>query len=47
MIDIASHATNSVKIPGRKATQAEIKQMFKNNLTNLKTKLNVSAFSVL
>jgi hypothetical protein len=29
MIDIASRATNGVKIPGRKATRAEIMQTFK------------------
>ena len=42
MIDIASHATNGVKIPGRKATRAEIIRIFKNHLTRLKKKLNVS-----
>ena len=42
MIDIASQATNGVKIPGRKATQAEIMRMFKNHLTRLKKTLNVS-----
>jgi hypothetical protein len=44
MIDIAARATNGVKIPGRKATRAEIKQMFKDHLTNLKAKLNVRTF---
>lgn len=40
MIDVASRATNRVKIPGRKATQAEIMRMFKNHLTTLKSRLN-------
>ncbi|KAG2067040.1 hypothetical protein BDR04DRAFT_986365, partial [Suillus decipiens] len=40
MIDIAAQATNGVKILGRKATQAEIIQMFKTHLTKLKEKLN-------
>jgi hypothetical protein len=31
MIDITAHATNSVKIPGRKATRTEIMWMFKNH----------------
>ncbi|KAG2033417.1 hypothetical protein BDR03DRAFT_824198, partial [Suillus americanus] len=41
MIDIASRTTQGVKIPGCKATCAEIMRMFKNHLTWLKTKLNV------
>jgi hypothetical protein len=41
MIDVASHATNGVKIPGQKATQAEIMRMFKIHLTTLKSQLNV------
>jgi len=41
MIDLAARATNGVKISGRKATQAEIKRMFKEHLTRLKAKLNV------
>jgi hypothetical protein len=44
MIDIAARATNGVKIPGRKATRAEIKQVFKDHLTDLKAKLNVRRF---
>ncbi|KAG1877868.1 hypothetical protein DFJ58DRAFT_644237, partial [Suillus subalutaceus] len=40
MIDVAARATNGVKIPGRKATRAEIMRMFKNHLTKLKEKLN-------
>ncbi|KAN0115818.1 hypothetical protein V8E52_006527, partial [Russula decolorans] len=39
MIDLATRATNSVKIPGQKATQMEIKLMFKEHLTSLKAKL--------
>ena len=41
MIDVAARAINSVKIPGRKATQAEIKQTFKEHLTKLKAWLNI------
>ena len=41
MIDIVAQATNSVKIPGRKATRAEIMRMFKNHLMKLKKTLNV------
>ncbi|KAG2048929.1 hypothetical protein BDR06DRAFT_894558, partial [Suillus hirtellus] len=41
MIDVASRATQGVKIPGRKATRAEIMHIFKNHLTKLKKKLNV------
>jgi hypothetical protein len=41
MIDIASRATKGIKIPGRKATRAEIIWLFKDYLTRLKTKLNV------
>ncbi|KAI9440291.1 hypothetical protein F5148DRAFT_989057 [Russula earlei] len=42
MIDVASHATNVVRIPGQKATCTEIMHMFKNHLTSLKSELNVS-----
>ena len=41
MIDVASCTTNGVKIPGQKATRAEIMRMFKNHLTTLKSQLNV------
>jgi hypothetical protein len=41
MIDVASRATNGVKIPGRKATRGEIKCMFKDHLVKLKAKLAV------
>ncbi|KAG1823289.1 hypothetical protein EV424DRAFT_1321203 [Suillus variegatus] len=44
MIDIAARATNGVKIPGRKATRAEIIRTFKTHLTGLRSKLNVSKF---
>ena len=42
MIDIASRATDGVKIPGRKSTRTAIKQMFKDHLKKLKAQLNVS-----
>ncbi|KAG2032383.1 hypothetical protein BDR03DRAFT_874095 [Suillus americanus] len=42
MVDVASCATQGIKIPGQKATRAEIMRMFKNHLTQLKKKLNVS-----
>jgi hypothetical protein len=41
MIDVASRATNGVKIPGRKATRAKIKRAFKDHLTKLKAHFNV------
>lgn len=41
LVDVVSRATNGVKIPGRKATRAEIMRMFKNHLTTLKARLNV------
>ncbi|KAG2369248.1 hypothetical protein BDR07DRAFT_1371562 [Suillus spraguei] len=41
MIDMAAHATNDIKIPGRKATCAEIMCIFKNHLTKRKVTLNV------
>ena len=41
MINVASRATNGVKIPGRKATRAEIMRMFKDHLTKLKSTLHV------
>ncbi|KAG1801824.1 hypothetical protein EV424DRAFT_1331604, partial [Suillus variegatus] len=41
MVDVASRATQGVKIPGRKATRAEIMRMFKSHLTKLRKKLNV------
>ncbi|KAG2346964.1 hypothetical protein BDR05DRAFT_877854 [Suillus weaverae] len=47
MIDVASRATNGVKIPNRRATRAEIMRIFKNHLTRLRTTLNVSCNLVL
>jgi hypothetical protein len=47
MIDVASQAMNGVKIPNRRATHAEIMQIFKNHLTRLQTMLNVSRNLVL
>jgi hypothetical protein len=41
MINVASRATKSVTIPGRKATRAEIIRMFKDHISRLKTRLNV------
>ncbi|KAH9987266.1 hypothetical protein BJV77DRAFT_950382 [Russula vinacea] len=41
MIDVASRATSSISIPGRKATRTEIKRMFVRHLTKLKARLNV------
>ena len=41
MINVASCATKSVTIPGRKATRAEIIRMFKDHLSQLKAWLNV------
>ena len=46
LIDVASCAKNGVKIPGRKATRAEIMHMFKNHLTTLKAQLNVCVLSI-
>jgi hypothetical protein len=46
LIDIASHAKNGVKIPGQKATQGEIKHLFKEHLTSLKAQFNVSVHLV-
>ena len=42
MIDIAARATNGVRLLGRKSTRAEIIRMFKDHLTKLKARLNVS-----
>jgi hypothetical protein len=43
MIDIALWATNGVKIPGQKSTQATIIQMFKDHLIKLREQLSMSA----
>ncbi|KAG2074081.1 hypothetical protein BDR04DRAFT_1008948, partial [Suillus decipiens] len=47
MIDVASRATNGVKIPNRRATHTEIMRIFKNHLMRLRMTLNVSRNLVL
>ncbi|KAI0373339.1 hypothetical protein BV20DRAFT_937980, partial [Pilatotrama ljubarskyi] len=42
MIDIAARATEGVKLPNRKQTRSAIIKMFKDNLTKLRERLNVS-----
>jgi hypothetical protein len=42
MVDVAARSSNGVKIPGKKATRAEIMRTFKNHLTRLTNTLNVS-----
>ncbi|KAG1818563.1 uncharacterized protein BJ212DRAFT_1269325, partial [Suillus subaureus] len=46
MVDIASCATQGVKIPGHKATCTEIMHLFKSHLTKLRKKLNVHCHSL-
>jgi hypothetical protein len=41
MIGIAARATKGIVIPNRKATRQEIKNLFKKNLADLRTRLNV------
>ncbi|KZP09480.1 hypothetical protein FIBSPDRAFT_759939, partial [Athelia psychrophila] len=41
MIDVAARAVNGVVIPNRKATRAEIIDLFKCQLTRLKERLTV------
>jgi len=41
MIEVAARATNEVNIPNRKATREEILDMFKNQMSRLKERLNV------
>jgi len=41
MIDVAARATHGVTIPNRKAMQNHIIELFKKNLTNLRSKLMV------
>ncbi|KAJ7818590.1 hypothetical protein B0H14DRAFT_2373085, partial [Mycena olivaceomarginata] len=41
MIDIASRAQDGVRIPGKKATRDEIKDLFQQRMAALKKKLNV------
>jgi hypothetical protein len=45
MIDFVARSSNGVKIPGGKSTRAEIKQMFKAHLRELKARLNVRDLS--
>ena len=47
LIDVASCTTNGVKIPGQKATQADIMHMFKDHLMMLKAQLSVHVPSIL
>jgi hypothetical protein len=47
LIDVASRATNGVKIPSRRATRAQIISMFKGHLLALKVLLNVRALLIL
>ena len=44
LIDVASRATNGVKIPNRRRTRDEIIRLFKDHLTKLKAELNVNLF---
>ena len=46
LIDVASHATNGVNIPGRKGARAETVRLFKKHLTTLKAQLNVHVLLV-
>ena len=46
LIDVASHATNGINIPGRKGTRAETVRLFKKHLTTLKAQLNVRVLLV-
>jgi hypothetical protein len=41
MVEVASRATNGVNIPNRKSTREEILDMFKNQMSRLKERLNV------
>ena len=41
MIDVASRATDGVKIPEKRATRDSILQRFKKNVTELKEMFNV------
>lgn len=46
MIDVASRAVHGVHVPNRKATRAEIMDLFKKQMTKLKERLNVSLYFV-
>ncbi|KAG2098456.1 uncharacterized protein F5147DRAFT_557572, partial [Suillus discolor] len=41
LVDVASRATNGVKIPDRKVTRAEIIAMFQKQMKHLRERLNV------
>ena len=41
MVNVAARATNGVTIPNRKATRDEIMDMFKAQMTHLKTRFSV------
>ncbi|KAJ7825636.1 hypothetical protein B0H14DRAFT_2368857, partial [Mycena olivaceomarginata] len=43
MIDIASRATNGVKLFGRKSARDEVIDMFTEQLSNLRARFRVSA----
>lgn len=45
LVDVVSRAKNGVEIPGQKSTRNQIKYLFKDYLSQLKVRLNVSAFS--
>ncbi|KAJ7935040.1 hypothetical protein B0H13DRAFT_1591253, partial [Mycena leptocephala] len=46
MIDIAARAKEGVRIPGRKSTRAEIIDLFKRRMEQLKEKLNVRIYQI-
>jgi hypothetical protein len=46
MINIAARATNGVTIPNRKVTRDGIMDMFKAQMTHLKTRLSVRIFAI-
>jgi hypothetical protein len=47
MVDVASRATNGVKVPDRRQTRQEILDLFKRQMAHLKEKLNVCIHSLL
>jgi hypothetical protein len=46
MINLTSHATNSVTIPTRKDTQQKVVNLFKHHLLDLRKQLTVSLLQV-
>ena len=44
LIDVASRATNGVKLPDQRRTRDEIKRLFKEHMIKLKAELNVNFF---